>query len=216
MELTVVCVLVKGHVGFTPEYVTRLWSMCSRVLPKHRFVCFTDNPGSLPSFIEKVKIPTPRGIFAWWAKLELFNPVRDFNGRLLYLDLDVLLVGDVNKIVEFNSTFALVPDGAPGFKPAQGKKCVKKFNSSVMVWDAEHTPHHVFTEWNRAVADRLWGDQDWLGEQIPSADIMPLEWFPRLSAVGNKWDSDAKVLLCKKPKNHIAAQQSKWFSEAWQ
>lgn len=213
--LTVACVFVRGHVGFTPEYVIRLHAMCERAFPEHRFVCLTDNPDSLPPSIETIRVSPPRGMFAWWTKVELFNPMLGLSGRVVYLDLDVLVVGDVRAIVNYPSRFALVPDGAPNFVPKLGKKCIKKFNSSVMVWDAGEATY-LYSEWRPNIADTLWGDQDWIGHRAPDLDTMPLGWFPRLSEVGNEWSAEAKVVLCKKPKNLIAAQQWPWFNEAWQ
>lgn len=214
--LTIACVFVRGHVDFTPEYVIRLKSMCDRLVPHpHRFVCLTDQPMRLPKDIETIYIPTPKGRFAWWSKLELFNPKHSLNGRILYLDLDVLLVGGMSEIVNYRSDFAMVPDGAPNFKPKDGKQVVKKYNSSVMVWNGSRELDYLYEMWTPEVAQRLWGDQDWLGEQA-IADSMPIKWFPRLSECGQNWTTAAKVVLCKKPKNLLAAQQWKWFNEAWQ
>lgn len=212
MSLTVACVLVKGHVPFTAEYVVRLKSMCARSLGEHRFVCLTDR--ELPG-IETIRIQAPDGIYAWWSKLELFNPAHGFTGRMLYLDLDVLVVGDLRPAADYPASFALVPDGAPGFMPRDGRKCVHRFNSSVMTWNAGER-NHLYTEWTPKVARRLWGDQDWIGEQAPSGSAMPIEWFPRLSeAKRPPWPEAAKVILCKKPKNAAASCRWKWFDEAW-
>lgn len=217
MTFTVLCVWVRGHVPFTAEYVTRLRSMARRVLPPHRFVCLTDNVAILPGDIEVILIPTPPShLKGWWAKVRLFDPGLPLSGRLLYLDLDVLLVGDLMPVVNFPGRLALAPDGAPTFRPRDGTQCVKRFNSSVMAWDYGAHPE-LFLEWNQYVAKRLWGDQDWIGERVPGASAMPGEWFPRLSAVVSPpWPEAAKVILCKKPKNEEAAQRFPWFVEAWQ
>lgn len=213
--ITVVCVLVRGHVAFTPEYVTRLKSMVRRTLPSAGFVCLTDDPASLPKDIDTIRIIPPRGVFAWWAKVQLFNPQLGLSGRLLYLDLDVLLVGDMVAITGYPAAFALVPDGAPNFLPKGARKVVKRFNSSVMVWNAgEHA--HLYEDWNPRIADRLWGDQDWIGEQSKNGDAMPAEWFPRLSEVSVPWPSEARVVLCKKPKNAEAVKKWSWFNKEWQ
>lgn len=218
MSLTVACVFVSGHVPFTPEYVVRLRSACERSLPPHRFVCLTNREHELPEDgIEIVPIEPHRGIFGWWSKVELFNRSMPFTGRCLYLDLDVLLVGDMEPIIEFPAEFALVPDGAPNFQPKDGKSVVKRFNSSVMVWDYG-VGHEIHDLWTHKIAARLWGDQDWIGEVCPKAATMPAEWFPRLSQLGcaPSWTPHAKVVLCKKPKNVEAAARYPWFNEAWQ
>lgn len=211
---TVLCVFVKGHVAFTPEYVVRLHSMVDRVLPGSGFLCLTDRPDALPPLIPTRKIPPPKGVFGWWSKLELFNPRLELTGRLVYFDLDVLLLKGLQEVVDFPAPFALAPDGG-NFRP-KSHQVVKRFNSSVMAWDAG-TQHHLYTGWSRTVAGRLWGDQDWIGERCPNAAAMPREWFPRLSeAKQPPWPEQAKVILCKKPKNLDAAAKWPWFNEEWQ
>lgn len=218
--LTVACVLVRGHVGFTPDYVLKLRSMASRALPEHRFVCLTDQPGSLPG-IETIGVAPPRDMYAWWAKVELFNPAHDAlqQGRILYLDLDVLIVDDLSPVVNYSPGFAIVPDGAPNFVGKGDLKVVKQFNSSVMSWEGGMY-NDLYLDWRPDVARRLWGDQDWIGERLPNATKMPLSWFPRLSQVMQRRRvdarvNDAKVILCKKPKNADAAKQWPWFAKAW-
>lgn len=223
MKLIVACVYVKGHVNFTAEYVNKLRSMVRRCAPvDHEFVCLTDSADELP-YIDCIKIPTPPpGRFAWWAKLELFNKAhaRLRDCRILYLDLDVLLVDSLDAIINYSLTaMSIVPDGAPNFVGKDGKKVVKRFNSSVMCWIAGHFDF-LYDDWTPDVADRLWGDQDWIGEKVAYASVMPLEWFPRISQVTSKGKVDrfmekAKVILCKRPKNAMAAKQWAWFRKVW-
>jgi hypothetical protein len=216
MKLTVACVFVTGHVPFQAEYVTRLRNMAFRTLPDHEFICFTNRERELPLEMRKIHVEPPRGVYAWWTKVQLFNAAHRLTGRVLYLDLDVLLIKDVKDVVDYPSEFALVPDGAPGFKPKLPLVCVKCFNSSVMVFNAGVHPE-LYEAWNPFVARRLWGDQDWIGERVPKADRMPIEWFPRLSEVPDgRWSAEAKVVLCKKPKNSEALVKYPWFKEAWQ
>lgn len=213
--LTVACVLVRGHVPFTVDYVERLHSMAQRRIGRaFEFVCLTDQPKRMPKGVRAIPIATPKpGLKGWWAKIELFKPGR-FGGRVLYLDLDVLLVDSLDEIIDFPAEFALAPDGAPNFKPADGRKVVKRFNSSVMVWDWD-AAGDLYRNWTPEVAARLWGDQDWIGEQTDTwVRAMPASWFPRISA-GRNWSDEAKVVLCKAPKNAEAAIKWRWFEELW-
>jgi hypothetical protein len=190
--------------------------MARRYLPAHRFVCLTDRASCLPRDLETLPITAPHRAYGWWAKIHLFNPALPLSGRLLYFDLDVLLARNLEEVVTFPAPLAFAPNGGT-FQPRNGLRCVKLFNSSVIVWD--HGTHpELFTTWTPEVTRRLWGDQDWFGEQAPRAAAMPASWFPRLSEVGTgpPWHEDAKVLLCKKPKNVEAATQFPWFAEAWQ
>lgn len=217
MILTIACVLVRGHVKFSVAYVEKLASMARRFADRpFRFVCLTDQPNEMPAGVDAIAIRTPSGIKGWWAKLELFNPAHKLTGRMLYLDLDTLIVSSLAPIADFDAPFALIPDAAPNFKGTSTHAVVKHFNSSVMVWDAGLRPD-LFVKWTPSVADRLWGDQDYIGEQAPDAATMPLEWFPRLSQIRDgEIPSEAKVILAKKPKNEQAAREWPWFRERWQ
>lgn len=215
MTVTVACVLVRGHIAFTTDYVERLYSMVTRHVDRpFRFVCLTDRPQQrMPPGVEAIPVRLPPRLKGWWAKINLWKPGL-FTGRVLYLDLDVLVVSELAPIIDFPARMALVPDGAPTFQGRGPLKVVKRFNSSAMVWDAD-VGTNLYTDWTSKVAKRLWGDQDWIGEQMPEEMTLPAEWFPRLSAVKPPWPNEAKVILCKCPKNHEAATRWPWFNEAW-
>jgi hypothetical protein len=216
MSLTVACVWVQGHVPYDVAYVARLASMVRRALGRpYTFVCLTDQPRHVPSDVTPIAVPSPRPLKGWWSKIELFRPSR-FTGRVLFLDLDSLVMNRLDAIVDYPAAFALVPHTGTFSEGRHGPTIVKRFNSSAMVWDADTQPH-LFTRWTPTVAARLWGDQDWLGEQLLEAAAMPIAWFPRVSQIADgPVPADAKVVLCKKPKNVVAARQWPWVQEVWQ
>jgi hypothetical protein len=90
------------------------------------------------------------GLQGWWVKLALFQPGR-FKGRVLYLDLDSVVVGVLDELAE-SKGIIYMPDW--GWADPL-------LNSSVMVWDAgEHAEAYLrYTPW---VAKRLEGDDEWL------------------------------------------------------
>jgi hypothetical protein len=228
--LTVACLLVKGNVAFTTDYVIRLRSMVARTLRQpHRFVCFTDRPDPLRNLVDTITIrPPPPGRFGWWSKIELFNSKHGLKGRVLYLDLDVLLVRSLNGIVSQEAPFSLVPHY--GEFPGRGRQItIHRYNSSCMVFDVSDRLALLYDRWTPEVAQRLWGDQDWIAENFPHEHRMPIEWFPRLSdppmvpIIGSaangraapSWPREARVVLCKRPKNHIALKDWPWFDQSW-
>lgn len=218
MTLTVACLYVRGEYPYTVEYVSRLRDMVIRWLDRpFTFVCLTDRPDEMPDGIEPITVTKLKG-FAPWTKLELFNPGRAWSGRVLYLDLDTLIVSSLMPIVDMPASFAITADPPkPGqrTKDSYGRQIVRKYNSSVMVWNGG-TQTDLYRRWHPRVVDRLSGDQDWIGEQLPDAVTMPRSWFPRISeAIRPPWDADAKVILCKVPKNHIIAQEQSWFAPLW-
>jgi hypothetical protein len=219
MATTVVCVWVHGEYPYGVEYVTRLRAMVARWIDRpFRFVCLTDRPWLLPDDVQAVAVQKKTG-FAPWTKLEVFNPERDFRGRVLYLDLDSLIVAPLAPILDAPGSFLITADPAqPGqrSKDAYGRAIVRRFNSSVMVWDADQAPTALYTAWTRDVPARLSGDQDWIGERLPQAATLPRAWFPRISeAIRPPWDADAKIVLVKVPKNHVLERAEPWFGPLW-
>lgn len=219
MKTTVACVFVKGEYPYTPEYVVRLHAMVRQWTHRpFRFVCLTDQPWLFTDPIDTIAVQKLPG-FAPWTKLELFNPIRRWTGRMLYLDLDTLIVAPLAPIIDAPTTFAITADPAAGHKPRTrdsfGRRIVRRFNSSVMVWDGG-TQTELYTKWTPFVSTQLSGDQDWTGEQLPGAWTLPRAWFPRISEVQQPpWPSDAKIVFCKVPKNDVLAQQTPWFSPLW-
>lgn len=214
---TVCCVFVRGHVRYTPEYVIRLAAMVKRRMDRpYRFVCLTDQPQAFKDKggVGTLRVDPWRGLFAWWAKIHLFAPSSGLIGRVLYLDLDTLVVGPLAPILDFPAAFALIPH-AGRFEGKGTRKVVKRFNSSVMVWD-EGATTDIWERWTPEVSERLWGDQDAIGEWRPDAATMPESWFPRLSSIrGGPIPPDAKVILAKSPKNAEAARRWRWVSDVW-
>jgi hypothetical protein len=81
---------VKWGDKYSPDYVTRLKSMCSRHLPEHDFVCVTEHS------VEGVDcIPLVCDLPIWWQKLGLLQPGL-FPGENWYFDLDVVISSAVS------------------------------------------------------------------------------------------------------------------------
>jgi hypothetical protein len=215
--LTVCCLFVRGEYPYTVEYVSRLKAMVTRWIDRpFRFVVLTDQPWLMPEDVESIPIQKLSG-FAYWTKLELFNPARQWSGRMLYLDLDVLIVAPLQPIIDFPGSFAITADPVKGKQKTRdsfGRQIVRRVNSSVMVWDGG-TQTELYTKLTPSVATLLSGDQCWIGLQATNIVGMPRSWFPRLSEIKGPPFGDAKVVLSKHPKNDIAAKRLPWFEEAW-
>jgi hypothetical protein len=158
--ITVACVLNSGGI-YDAEHVARLRAQVAAHLTRpHRFVCLSD-----------VDVPCERialihGWRGWWAKIELFRPGL-FDGRVLYLDLDVTVVGSLDEIADFPAPFAAIPDYE---NPAI-------LNSSVMVWDAG-AADRAYTDFRPAVIEQPGGDQAWISACLPKAAHLPRGWCP--------------------------------------
>jgi hypothetical protein len=148
--LTVACVLKEGGI-YTREHVSRLrQQLIGRINEPFEFYCL-DN--SL--------------FFGYWAKISLFKPGR-FKGRVLYLDLDVDIVGNLDEIVNYPAPFGSIKDW---LNP-------QMINSSVMVWDAGYADS-IYEKFDPSIIGTLrWsgGDQQYISENFLSITKFPREW----------------------------------------
>lgn len=186
----VICVLRSGGC-YGPAYVERLERMVRRHLPGvRRFVCLTDTPEQLDCETIRMRHAFP----GKWSKVELFDPDLPLKGRILYLDLDVIVQDSLVPFVCMDTDFAIAPGGAGKAKPGR----VDGYNSSVMAFDAGARPE-LFTDFAPSVMDRLVGDQDWIGERCPSEAAFPVEWVAKHR---EGQEPTAPVVLCNRPKPH--------------
>jgi len=157
--LTVACVLWVGDfrkTEYRPEHVERLEAMVRDHLDEpYRFVCLTN----VPEKVSCETIPLVTDWPGWWAKLELFRPDL-FDDRVLYLDLDVDVIGDLSDLVNFDAPFASIKDWQNG-----------GYNSSVMVWTPQERTNRLYQTFS--MNKNFPGDQDWI-----SASMWPKVYFP--------------------------------------
>lgn len=156
--VTVVCVYRPGG-GFTDEYVHRLKCAVSEYSTVHdRFVCLTTRK------IRGVEtIGFKQNWMGWWSKLELFRPGL-FTGRVFYMDLDTMLVGDISELVSDTSDFISLTNWE-----GNGTHVA----SAVMGWNADLDFSRIYAEFHPRVIPEYekgwekWGDQAWIQERLP-------------------------------------------------
>lgn len=196
MSLTVACVLWMGKFEdrkYTPAWVYRLRDMVKEHLSlPHRFVCLsnTDIPG-----IEV--IPLKKDWPGWWAKVELFDPAHDLGERVLYLDLDVYVTGDLAPIATYPAPMALMPPNYEilGIKPKDKPGVYRRYQASCMVWTppAGRDLHRLVTP---SAMKKYRTDQDLIGDILPGLAKMPVEWFAKLKQCENgKVPDGVKIVL---------------------
>ena len=98
---TVNVICMKWGSKYGPEYVNTLFSMVKRHLSlPFRFVCLTDDADGFAEGVESFPIPPldiPDGPERGWDKLVTFSsPLYDLEGQVLFLDLDVLVVDNID------------------------------------------------------------------------------------------------------------------------
>lgn len=139
------------------------------------FACVTENPLGIDPAIEIVALPKHHGIEGWWYKPWLFSREFPLTGQILFLDLDLVIVKNIDNLwAHALGKFCIIRD----FTRASYKDWVK-FNSSVFRFESKK---YSFV-WDNLVKDlsqtkKMHGDQDWIYSQIKTDfAYWPDEWI---------------------------------------
>jgi len=145
-DLTVFCVCVGNK--YNTAYVYALKAMVEEHLTiPHTFKCITTS--KLPGIITVLPYAPYQG---WWSKLNLFAP-RISTGPSIYLDLDVVITGNIDYLADYVDTFS-----APANWAQSGHGGIQ---SSVMVWPGNWSkPFDAFDY--ASDSEKHWGDQEFL------------------------------------------------------
>jgi hypothetical protein len=152
-----------------------------------RFICFTDDSSGLDADVEarplpQIELPENQR-WTFWRKLALFDPGLGLTGPCLYLDLDIVLIGDLRPLVADWS-------GRPRFiETWVGPKTIRsghyeRINSSVMVYDGQGCGR-VLTQFHadqEGAFARYSTDQGFIYEALANE----AEFFPRHLCVSFK------------------------------
>jgi len=155
--VTVLC--VRFGTGYGKEYVERLRNMVSRHLTvPYEFVCLTDDQHTISGVRSIVQKNGGYGR-QWWHKLHMFDQNLPVSGRILYLDLDVIIHASINKLVlDPGNRFYGIRDFNRKFYANW-----RNLNSSVMSW-VHGSQHDLYLKFKESVlgATRMHGDQDFI------------------------------------------------------
>jgi hypothetical protein len=184
MQRNLIC--VKWGPAYGPEYAINLYNGVKRYQDKNFAMhIFTDDASHLPTgkdwfihHLPKWNLPASR---AWWYKMEIFNRWHGITGRNLYVDLDVIVTGDMTEMWNYeNSKFVICQDFNRVFAPN-----ISQVNSSVMAWrdDSMDWLYQKFIADRDNIIRRLRGDQDYITEQVTARSIWPREW-----AMSYRWE----------------------------
>jgi len=157
--ITVACVFWGDK--FSDDYVYNLKSMVERnTTVPHQFVCFSDRE------LEGIKtVKLIPGYEGWWNKMQMFNTDFKLGNRVVYLDLDTLIVDNIDWLLEYDGMFMGIEDlGAVNKHQPELKG---RLQSGVMSWDYRLNSHL----WNRFASSgesqRYRGDGEYLNHIVP-------------------------------------------------
>lgn len=177
---------------YSAEYVNKLYSMVKRNLTvPFEFVCFTENPLGISREVTIKSLTLLAGVQGWWYKPLFFNPNLGLNGTILFLDLDLIIFKNIDKLFSYKpGEFLIIRDF--------NRHVIKnydKFNSSVFRLNTgQHS--NVYTEFVKnptMISRRFHGDQDWIRASIrTNYGYWPDEWIQSY-----KWEMRGKPKMVR-------------------
>ena len=214
IHVTVVCIWHRSAT-YTVEYVEKLRNMVERHCPiPYTFACIT--PHDVPDGVIRMTPPTAPIDSSvarpeeknWWHKVGLFSP--DLFGpstRILYLDLDVVIINSLKEILEASDPFCMIEN----FGPNKGHAA---HNSSVMLWTPSDKSAKIFTQFDASIPSQLHGDQCWTWRVMQDKNIRDFERHQCISYKYEKaqpqWnhrtDKSSVIVFHGMPKPHQVAE----------
>lgn len=150
-------VTMKWGSRYPSSFVNKLYNSVSRNLESDfRFICFTENTEGLNSSIETFPLPSidmpDDKLLTGWRKLSLFRDDLPLNGECLFLDLDIVITGDLSRFFSFQvGKIPIIHNWVHWRKSLFGKR-PEIGNSSVFRWQANKHYH---------VIEKYLAEKDW-------------------------------------------------------
>lgn len=152
--LTVICVLRSGP-AYNADMVARLQKYVARHLNvQHEFKCLSDTA------VPCKRIPLQHDWPGWWAKVELFKP-GVITGPTLYLDLDTVLVGNIDRLADFPHDFAIMRNLNAPWMPGSAVMWFRKPPTQVYEQFCED-PQSIMSRYSDKTQGCYLGDQAWI------------------------------------------------------
>ena len=182
---------------YDATYVNRLYNMVTRncTIP-FTFSCLTDDARGLHKNINVLPLPKLNAS-GWWYKPYIFSKELPLKGTILYLDLDVVISGNIDKLFSYQENkWCTIIDFTRVMRPKWNR-----YNSSVVRFEAG-TLSHVWDEYQKdpkGIQKRFFGDQDYLWDATNK--VSPAQIFPRSWIQSWKWEiRKSKELVYGLPK----------------
>lgn len=188
MGLSVVC--VRWGDKFSADYVNILYDAVRKNLDADfEFICVTDDLDAYDDGIKTIKLPD--GLTGWWGKLWLFSEVfqEQCQDRILFFDLDTIIVGDLEEIASYNGEFCILEDF---YRP-------KGYGSGLMAWK-KGFGYDIWEKWIEAGKPEVdGGDQAWIERCVQDADrwqhLFP-DYVVSFKEHAEQWMPDKSKIIC--------------------
>ena len=178
MDRIIIC--IKWGRAFGSRDVNMLFRACRAHNPTPlRFICLTDDAHGFVDGVEAWPIPdiglSPE---EWarpgvWPKLSLFSPELSGLGRVVFIDLDMMVVGDLSPFFEPTSG-AVFQNMGDSWRP-EPKNDERETGSCIFSYDpgAERNVLDVFLADKAGAMSRWQNEQDFVGDHVSNASYWP-------------------------------------------
>jgi len=175
----VVC--LKWGQKYSAEYVNKLYDMVDRnITIDYEFVCFTEDTNGINKNIEVKPLPNIPAT-GWWYKPYFVGADVPLKGTMLFLDLDVIVFKNIDKLFEYNNDkFCIIRDFNRHLRPTWDRMNSSVFKTPVGLNDT-HWQNFKKGAMNEMKKNR--GDQDWMFKHIRGHKFWPDEWI-----MSYKWE----------------------------
>ena len=214
--MIVACLQVGNYCNRGREYVEKLHRAVSKNLSlPFTFECFTDDQHGYPAGITKRALPYP-GLKHWFHKLSLFKPgVFPDGERVLYLDLDTLIVGSLDGFANYAGDIAMIEQFFADVNPN-----FSGYQSGVMSWRAGSVDYIWQAYEKNGLPETRGGDQAFMNYAFKQAGSKPDTWGDVLPGqlvsykAGNMLEQPQVSIVCCHglPRPHHCGG---WVSEYW-
>lgn len=156
----IICVLKTGGLYKICDVIRLQEMIKEHVTMPYEFACLTDAPTAVNVVFKS--IPLRHNWKGYWSKIELFRPNLISAERIVYFDLDTLILRNIDDIILQDAPFiALRP-----FNPKRAQR-QNYFASAIMAWDNDGRFNYLYDAFKGAGESRFemsrhHGDQDYL------------------------------------------------------
>ncbi len=219
---TVTICCLKAGSKYGADYVNKLYNMVQRNIrfAGADFMCYTDDPQGIEAPIRTMPLPLPLDKFpGWWQKLAFYQGKLEgvYTNKILFLDLDMVITGCMDSMLEMDSSFATSKDWPTGRWPVEDRRDRFGNTSAVLLEVGSRTdiweqfiaaPNEIMQKWP--------GDQEWINDTFfASMDLMPetfVQSYKLHKLAGPTIPNCAAVMFHGVPK---PSDCEDWVKEVW-
>jgi hypothetical protein len=178
-----VVLTMKWGESFPPSYVNRLFSAVSENLDHpFTFVCLTNEPEGLHPDIQHfplpdLDLPAERCAHGAWPKLGVFqSDLYGLTGRCLFIDLDTIIVGSLEKFFEHPAKFVAIAAGPKWRRGVEND--APRLGSGIFAFDLGSLGfvYDAFMKDKAAAFQSYVNEQSFIEGQLERWEAWPLDW----------------------------------------